>query len=102
VVGAGSWPGAGDTTPPFPHPMSHHVNAFWLTYGRDFRLIQFEDGTGHAQHCPYALVWRGRINDGPASGTSLRRATATGLIGCGFSGSARLLRNPPGVMGIGR
>lgn len=27
-------------------------------------MIQAEDGTGHAQHCPYITVWRGRFKDG--------------------------------------
>jgi hypothetical protein len=32
------------------------------------------EGTGHAQHCPYVTVWRGRFKDGAASGTPSRRA----------------------------
>jgi hypothetical protein len=27
-------------------------------------MIQAEDGTGHAQNCPYLTEWRGRFKDG--------------------------------------
>jgi hypothetical protein len=26
-------------------------------------MIQAEDGTGHAKHCPYLTEWRGRFQD---------------------------------------
>jgi hypothetical protein len=44
--------------------MAHYANAFTLTSERCFRLVQAENGTGHAQHCPYLTVWRGRFKDG--------------------------------------
>ncbi len=44
--------------------MGHYANAFCLTSESCFRLIQAENGTGHAQHCPYLTVWRGRFKDG--------------------------------------
>src|ERR1700674_4367205 len=30
---------------------------------RCLRMIQAQDGTGHAQHCPYITEWRGRFKD---------------------------------------
>jgi hypothetical protein len=27
-------------------------------------MVQAQDGTGHAQHCPYVTEWRGRFKDG--------------------------------------
>lgn len=27
-------------------------------------MIMAEDGTGHAQHCPYLTIWRGRFQGG--------------------------------------
>jgi len=44
--------------------MEHYANCFSLQSERCFRMIQAEDGTGHAQHCPYITVWRGRFQDG--------------------------------------
>jgi hypothetical protein len=43
--------------------MEHYANAFCLLSRQCFRLIQAEDGTGHAQHCPYLTKWRGRFQD---------------------------------------
>jgi hypothetical protein len=43
--------------------LAHYANAFCLLSQRCFRMIQAEDGTGHAQHCPYATKWRGRFQD---------------------------------------
>ncbi len=43
--------------------MDHYAEAFCLTSESCFRLIQAEDGTGHAQHCPYLIEWRGRFKD---------------------------------------
>ena len=45
-----------DTTPTQPHRMEHYAEAFCLTSGQCLRLIRAEDGTVHAQHCPYAVV----------------------------------------------
>ncbi len=44
--------------------LAHYAEAFYLTTGQCFRLILAEDGTGHAQHCPYITEWRGRFQDG--------------------------------------
>jgi hypothetical protein len=43
--------------------VEHYANAFTRVSTHCFRMIQAEDGTGHAQHCPYALRWRGRFQD---------------------------------------
>ena len=43
--------------------LAHYCEAFSLESERCFRLIQAEDGTGHAQHCPYMTEWRGRFQD---------------------------------------
>ncbi len=40
-----------------------YAEAFCLLSERCFRLIQAENGTGHAQHCPYGTKWRGRFQD---------------------------------------
>jgi hypothetical protein len=48
---------------PYPGPVEHYANAFTLTPEHCFRMIHAE-GTGHAQHCPYLMVWRGRFKDG--------------------------------------
>jgi hypothetical protein len=53
-----------DTTPPSRGLMEHYAEASCLTSGQCFRLIQAEDGTGHAQHCRYARAWCGRFMDG--------------------------------------
>ena len=53
--------------------LAHYAEAFYLTTGQCFRLILAEDGTGHAQHCPYITEWRGQFQENtPASGTRLR------------------------------
>jgi hypothetical protein len=44
--------------------LAHYCEAFCRLPGRCFRLILAEDGTGHAQHCPYIPEWRGRFKDG--------------------------------------
>ncbi len=44
--------------------VEHYANCFAVTSGQCFRMIQAENGTGHAQHCPYLVVWRGRFQDG--------------------------------------
>jgi len=44
--------------------VDHYANCFSLQSERCFWMIQAEDGTGHAQHCPYVPVWRGRFKDG--------------------------------------
>ncbi len=43
--------------------LAHCAEAFYLQSECCFRLIHVEDGTGHAQHCPYFTEWRGRIQD---------------------------------------
>ena len=43
--------------------LAHYAESFCLTSGSCFRMIQAEDGTGHAQHCPYLIEWRGRFKD---------------------------------------
>ncbi len=43
--------------------LAHYAGSFCLLSGRCFRLILAEDGTGHAQHCPYFIEWRGRFQD---------------------------------------
>lgn len=44
--------------------LQHDAEAFSLVSQRCFRFIQAEDGTGHAQHCPYLTKWQGRFQDG--------------------------------------
>jgi hypothetical protein len=44
-------------------PVEHYTNAFTCSTMGCFRMIQDEDGTGHAQHCPYRTIWRGRFKD---------------------------------------
>jgi hypothetical protein len=44
--------------------VDHYANSFSLKSEQCFRMIQAEDGTGHAQHCPDITVWRGRFKDG--------------------------------------
>ena len=44
--------------------MEHYANAFTCSTTGCFRMIQAESGTGHAQHCPYRTIWRGRFKDG--------------------------------------
>jgi hypothetical protein len=44
--------------------LTHYAEAFALLPGRCFRMVHAEDGTGHAQHCPYITEWRGRFQDG--------------------------------------
>ncbi len=44
--------------------MKHYAESFALMSGRCFRMIQAEDATGHAQHCPFLVEWRGRFKDG--------------------------------------
>ena len=51
------------TPPPYPGPVERYANCFSLLSERCFRMIQAEDGTGHAQHCPYFTEWRGRLKD---------------------------------------
>ncbi len=41
----------------------HYCEAFYPQSRQCFRLIHAEDGTGHAQHCPYITEWRGRFQD---------------------------------------
>jgi hypothetical protein len=43
--------------------VNHYAECFSLGSGHCFRMIQNKNGTGHAQHCPYATVWRGRFQD---------------------------------------
>ena len=43
--------------------LAHYAESFCLISGQCFRMIQAEDGTGHAQHCPYPIEWRGRFKD---------------------------------------
>jgi hypothetical protein len=43
--------------------VDHYAEAFCLLSESCFRLIQAEAGTGHAQHCPYLIEWRGRLKD---------------------------------------
>jgi hypothetical protein len=42
--------------------MDHYAESFCLLSGSCFRFVQ-ENGTGHAQHCPYLIEWRGRFKD---------------------------------------
>ena len=51
------------TPPLYRGSMDHYANAFTLTSGRCFRMIQAEDRTGHAEDCPYVTQWRGRFKD---------------------------------------
>jgi hypothetical protein len=44
--------------------IDYYANCFCLLSQRCFRMIQAENGTGHAQHCPYLSEWRGRFKDG--------------------------------------
>jgi hypothetical protein len=44
--------------------MEHYCQAFSLLSEHCFRMVQAQDGTGHAQHCPYVTEWRGRFKDG--------------------------------------
>jgi hypothetical protein len=44
--------GTTNPTPPYPDPVDHYANAVILTSEHCFRMIQAENGTGHAQHCP--------------------------------------------------
>jgi hypothetical protein len=48
----------------YPGSVDHYANFFSLLSERCFERIQAEDGTGHAQHCPYLTEWRGRWKDG--------------------------------------
>ncbi len=43
--------------------LPHYAESFYFTFGERFRLIQAEDGSGHAQHCPGLPEWRGRFKD---------------------------------------
>jgi hypothetical protein len=43
--------------------MDHYAECFSLRSGHCFRMIQNENGTGYAQHSPFATVWRGRFQD---------------------------------------
>ena len=43
--------------------MDHYAECFSLRSGHCFRMIANENGTGHAQHCPYVTVWRGKFHD---------------------------------------
>ncbi len=59
-------PCAAVTPPPYAGPvpqLAPYAEAFYLTTGQCFRLIQAEDGRDHAQHCPYITEWRGRFRD---------------------------------------
>ena len=42
----------------------HYAESFCCLTGQCFRLIQAEDRTRHARHCPYITEWRGRFKDG--------------------------------------
>lgn len=64
-----------------------------LTSGQCFRLVQALDGTGHAQHCPYLIDWRGRFKDTAGKGTQWKRATDAGRTWTQSSGSIGLLRS---------
>jgi hypothetical protein len=63
--------GADDTTPAYPDSVEHYANALTLTPEHCFRMIQAV-GTGHAQHCPYLMVWRGRFKDGAGKWHTLK------------------------------
>jgi hypothetical protein len=54
---------AGVTPLPYSDLVEHYANAFCCSTNGCFRMIQAEDGTGHAQHCPYRTVWRGGFKD---------------------------------------
>jgi hypothetical protein len=51
------------TTSPYRGSVDHYANCFTLMSQRCFRMIQAEDGTDHAQHCPRLTEWRGRFKD---------------------------------------
>ena len=40
--------------------VEHYAEAFTVTYGRPFRMVQIE-GVGRAKRCPGPVVWRGRF-----------------------------------------
>ncbi len=43
--------------------LAHYAEAFYLQSDCCFRPIHAEDGTGHAQYCPYITEWRRRFKD---------------------------------------
>jgi hypothetical protein len=60
------------TPPAYRGPVEHYANCFSLQSERCFRMIQAKNGTGHAQHCPYATEWRGRFKDGAGKWHSVK------------------------------
>ena len=52
--------------------MEHYAEAFTVTYGRCFRMVQVE-GVGHPEHCAEPVVWRGRFR---TPGESIYRVDA--------------------------
>ena len=58
--------------------LAHYAESFCLTTGQCFRMIQAEDGTGHAQHCPYLPEWRGRFQDRAGKWHTVESAMDTG------------------------
>jgi hypothetical protein len=64
--------------------MEHYANAFALVSERCFRMIQAENGTGHAQHCLYVTKRRGRFQDAAgkvAHRRGVRRASGRSDVG---------------------
>ena len=43
--------------------LAHYAEAFYLQSECCFRPIHAEDGTGHAQYCPYITEWGRRFKD---------------------------------------
>lgn len=44
--------------------LAHYAESFARLSGQSFRLVQADNGTGQAQHCPSITKWRGRFKDG--------------------------------------
>jgi hypothetical protein len=53
--------------------VDHYAESFCLPSGQCFRFVQAEDGTGHAQHCPYFTERQGWIDRDRSNGIDPRR-----------------------------
>jgi len=62
----GSGGGAGPK-PRLRGSVEHYANCSTLTSEHGFRLIQAEDGTDHAQRCPYLTEWSGQVRGAAGS-----------------------------------
>ncbi len=58
--------------------IAHYAESFCSTTGQCFRLIRAEDGTGHAQLCPFIPQWRGRFKGNAGKWHVVDPATDTG------------------------